>query len=325
MPVAAELEVGEEGLRDEIRGEDGAADLEGAAGDFLVDSEEVPGSPGPLAMPAWTSKAGLLPSNTRNKARSAATSSKTISAIRARRRCVMVFCGRCPCLTIQRSGVRFSHSCVLPRESPRIGPRHSRPAAPPVEEASMTKIARSWGSCACADMGRFQQKPTLADALKRARVLAIPETAVRSTGPWPRKLRRDPGAAGRDPNDQARSCGRTRCLPHRRRRREARLRALGRGAPEGGREGLDVPQARGRRLGELATSAPHLLYALYRLLKDDWLGLDAAGFREGQGRRRRVSRLEAATTTWPTEARSGGYDPEASSASWPVSASATSP
>ena len=55
MPVAAELEVGEEGLLDEIRDEDGAADLEGPARDGFVDPR---GDPGP-ARPAFDAPRGL--------------------------------------------------------------------------------------------------------------------------------------------------------------------------------------------------------------------------------------------------------------------------
>src|SRR4030042_59726 len=44
--------------------------------------------------------------------------------------------------------------------------------------------------------------------------------------------------------------------------------------------------------GELTTSAPHLLYALFSLLNEDWLGLDAAGFENGKVVVPRFSRLE---------------------------------
>ena len=65
--------------------------------------------------------------------------------------------------------------------------------------------------------------------------------------------------------------------------------------------------------GQLVASAPHLLYALYRLLKDDWLGLDAAGFAKGRVVVPRFTRLEGGDNYLANPKRAAaGYDPEAS-------------
>ncbi|MBP1770539.1 MAG: hypothetical protein H6P96_1157, partial [Candidatus Aminicenantes bacterium] len=65
--------------------------------------------------------------------------------------------------------------------------------------------------------------------------------------------------------------------------------------------------------GQLVASAPHLLYSLYRLLKDDWLGLDAAGFAKGRMVVPRFTRLEGGDNYLANPKRTAvGYDPEAS-------------
>jgi hypothetical protein len=65
--------------------------------------------------------------------------------------------------------------------------------------------------------------------------------------------------------------------------------------------------------GELTTSAPHLLYALYRLLKDDWAARDAAGFEKGKIVVPAFSRLEGGDNYLANPKRVAvGYDPEAS-------------
>jgi hypothetical protein len=65
--------------------------------------------------------------------------------------------------------------------------------------------------------------------------------------------------------------------------------------------------------GELTTSAPHLLYALYRLLKDDWAALDAAGFEKGKTVIPAFSRLEGGDNYLANPKRvAAGYDAEAS-------------
>ncbi len=65
--------------------------------------------------------------------------------------------------------------------------------------------------------------------------------------------------------------------------------------------------------GELTTSAPHLLYALYRLLTDDWLGLDAAALEKGKLVVPAFSRLEGGDNYLANPKRvAAGYDAEAS-------------
>ncbi len=65
--------------------------------------------------------------------------------------------------------------------------------------------------------------------------------------------------------------------------------------------------------GELTTSAPHLLYALYTLLKEDWLGLDAGGFENGKVVVPRFSRLEGGDNYLANPKRvAAGYDAERS-------------
>ena len=65
--------------------------------------------------------------------------------------------------------------------------------------------------------------------------------------------------------------------------------------------------------GALTASAPHLLYALYALLRDDWLGLDAAGFAGGRIVVPAFTRLEGGDNYLANPKRvAAGYDPEAS-------------
>jgi hypothetical protein len=65
--------------------------------------------------------------------------------------------------------------------------------------------------------------------------------------------------------------------------------------------------------GELTTSAPHLLYALYGLLKEDWLALETAQFEKGKVVYPRFSRLEGGDNYLANPKRvAAGYDPEAS-------------
>jgi hypothetical protein len=65
--------------------------------------------------------------------------------------------------------------------------------------------------------------------------------------------------------------------------------------------------------GELSTSAPHLLYALYCLLKEDWLALETAGFEKGKVVHPRFARLEGGDNYLANPKRvAAGYDPEAS-------------
>ncbi|HOW87008.1 MAG TPA: hypothetical protein P5119_13515 [Candidatus Aminicenantes bacterium] len=65
--------------------------------------------------------------------------------------------------------------------------------------------------------------------------------------------------------------------------------------------------------GQLAVSAPHLLYALYRLLDEDWMRLPASGFQVGRLIVPRFSRLEGGDNYLANPKRAAaGYDAEAS-------------
>lgn len=65
--------------------------------------------------------------------------------------------------------------------------------------------------------------------------------------------------------------------------------------------------------GELAASAPHLLYALYCLVKEDWLDRDAAEFAAGKLVSPRFARLEGGDNYLANPKRiARGYDPESS-------------
>jgi hypothetical protein len=65
--------------------------------------------------------------------------------------------------------------------------------------------------------------------------------------------------------------------------------------------------------GELTTSAPHLLYALYCLLKEDWLAAETAEFEKGKFILPRFSRLEGGDNYLANPKRvAAGYDAERS-------------
>lgn len=65
--------------------------------------------------------------------------------------------------------------------------------------------------------------------------------------------------------------------------------------------------------GELTCSAPHLLYALFRMVDDDWPGLEAGEFEKGRLVRPRFSRLEGGDNYLANPKRvAAGYDAEAS-------------
>lgn len=65
--------------------------------------------------------------------------------------------------------------------------------------------------------------------------------------------------------------------------------------------------------GDLVSSAPHLLYALFRLLDDDWRGLEAGEFEKGRFVWPRFSRLEGGDNYLANPKRvAAGYDAEAS-------------
>ncbi len=159
------------------------------------------------------------------------------------------------------------------------------------------------------------KEPSVAEALKRVRVIATPESGRPVDRTVAEELRRA-------------------LAP------QAEIRAFGPGAligPASGAfriavagEGLaagpgpeDLRQAGGKswmflRLGpdgsgELTASAPHLLFALFSLLEDDWLGLGASGFEKGRLVRPRFSRLEGGDNYLANPKRvAAGYDAEAS-------------
>lgn len=178
----------------------------------------------------------------------------------------------------------------------------------------MTKIAAVLGVlCLFGHAFAGQQKPSVAEALKKTRVLAVPETGRPVDRTVAEELR---GALA--PQAEVRTVKPGEALgagvfriavadetlaagpaP------EALRRAPGKGwmflklAPDGS--------------GELTTSAPHLLYALYRLLADDWAGLDAAEFEKGRIVHPAFSRLEGGDNYLANPKRvAAGYDAEAS-------------
>jgi hypothetical protein len=178
----------------------------------------------------------------------------------------------------------------------------------------MTKIAAAIGIfCLCGFSFVSGQKPTVSDALKKARVLAIPEGGRPVDRTVAEELRADlapqaevrsvrpgdgagPGVLRIAVADEKLAAGPS---------AEAIKKAAGKGwmyvrlAPDGA--------------GELTTSAPHLLYALYRLLADDWLGLDAAALERGKFVVPAFSRLEGGDNYLANPKRvAAGYDAEAS-------------
>jgi len=178
----------------------------------------------------------------------------------------------------------------------------------------MTKIAAAIGIfCLCGFSFVSGQKPTVSDALKKARVLAIPEGGRPVDRTVAEELRADlapqaevrsvrpgdgagPGVLRIAVADEKLAAGPS---------AEAIKKAAGKGwmyvrlAPDGA--------------GELTTSAPHLLYALYRLLVDDWLGLDAAALERGKFVVPAFSRLEGGDNYLANPKRvAAGYDAEAS-------------
>jgi len=168
-----------------------------------------------------------------------------------------------------------------------------------------------WGALGAAFSAG--KKPLVSDALKNVRVLAIPGSGRPVDRTVAEAIRRD-------------------LAP------QAEIKAFGPGGEEGkgvlriavadeklaaGPSPGALGQAGGKdwmflRLaedgsGELSTSAPHLLYALYCLLKEDWLALESAGFEKGKVVHPRFSRLEGGDNYLANPKRvAAGYDPEAS-------------
>ncbi|MBE0711012.1 MAG: hypothetical protein IH583_01420, partial [Candidatus Aminicenantes bacterium] len=178
----------------------------------------------------------------------------------------------------------------------------------------MAKFVALLGALSLLGFGfAAEREPTVADALKNVRVLAVPASARPVDRTVAEEFRRDlapqakikavaPGVApekgvlriaiadekfltGPSPNALLKTGGKSWMF--------LKL------APDGS--------------GELTTSAPHLLYALYTLLKEDWLGLDAAGFENGRVVVPRFSRLEGGDNYLANPKRvAAGYDAERS-------------
>ena len=178
----------------------------------------------------------------------------------------------------------------------------------------MTKIAAILGIlCLCGYGFASQQKPTLAEALKKVRVLAVPETGRPVDRTVAGELRRDlaPQAEIREvgPGDSLGPGVFRIAVADEKLAAGPSPEALGAGASKGWMFARLAPDG----TGELTTSTPHLLYALYRLLKDDWAALDAAGFEKGKLIVPAFSRLEGGDNYLANPKRvAAGYDPEAS-------------
>jgi len=178
----------------------------------------------------------------------------------------------------------------------------------------MTKIAAVLGIlCLFGSAFAAQQKPSVAEALKKTRVLAIPENGRPVDRTVAEELRRElaPQAQVRSAGpDEAAGPGIVRVAvadeklaagpsPEAQRRAAGKDWMFFRLAPDGS--------------GELVASAPHLLYALYRLVKDDWAGLDTAGFEKGKVVSPAFSRLEGGDNYLANPKRvAEGYDAETS-------------
>ena len=158
-----------------------------------------------------------------------------------------------------------------------------------------------------------QQKPSVAETLKKTRVLAVPEDGRPVDRTVAEELR---GALA--PQAEVRSVKPGEPLGAGVFRIAVADEKLAAGpAPEalrkiGGKPWMFLKLA-SDGAGELVTSAPHLLYALGRLVQDDWAGLDAAGFEKGKLVHPAFSRLEGGDNYLANPKRvAAGYDAEAS-------------
>lgn len=178
----------------------------------------------------------------------------------------------------------------------------------------MTKTAALLGIlCFCGFGFASGEKPKVADALRRTRVLAIPDggrpvdrTAAEEirSGPAPQAEVRTVRPGEADGPGVLRVAVADEKL------------ALGPAADAVRKAaGKDWMYARlaSDGSGELVASAPHLLYALSRLLADDWLGLDAAALERGRFVVPAFTRLEGGDNYLANPKRvAAGYDAEAS-------------
>lgn len=178
----------------------------------------------------------------------------------------------------------------------------------------MAKIATILGALSLFGLGfAAERKPTVVDALKNARALAVPANGRPVDRTVAEEFRRD-------------------LAP------QAEIQAMGTGRGDGkgvfriavadekfaaGPTPEALRKAGGKSwmflkldpdgTGELTTSAPHLLFALFSLLQDNWLGLDAAGFEKGKIVVPRFSRLEGGDNYLANPKRvAAGYDAERS-------------
>ena len=178
----------------------------------------------------------------------------------------------------------------------------------------MIKFVALLGALSLLGLGfAAERRPTVADALKNVRVLAIPANGRPVDRTVAEEFHRDlapqaeietPGQAGRNEKGVMRIA-------------IADEKFLAGPSPDalresGGKSWMSLKIAPDGS-GELTTSAPHLLYALYSLLKEDWLGLDAAGFENGKVVVPRFSRLEGGDNYLANPKRvAAGYDAERS-------------
>jgi hypothetical protein len=158
-----------------------------------------------------------------------------------------------------------------------------------------------------------ERKPSVAEALKNVRILAIPSTGRPVDRTVAEEFRRDL-APQAELKTVARRGGDAKGVFHI---------AIADEQLASGPSSAAIREAGGRSWmflklspdgsGELTTSAPHLLYALYSLLKEDWLALDAAGFANGKVLVPRFARLEGGDNYLANPKRvAAGYDPERS-------------
>lgn len=178
----------------------------------------------------------------------------------------------------------------------------------------MAKFVALLGTLSLLGFGfAAERRPTVADALKNVRVLAVPANGRPVDRTVAEEFHRDlapqaeietPGQAGRNEKGVMRIA-------------IADEKFLTGPSPdalrESGGKGWMFLKLAPDGSGELTTSAPHLLYALYSLLKEDWLGLDAAGFENGKVVVPRFSRLEGGDNYLANPKRvAAGYDAERS-------------
>ena len=179
----------------------------------------------------------------------------------------------------------------------------------------MEKIAAILSGLCLFGLGfAAERKPAVADALKNARVLAVPANGRPVDRTVAEEFRRDLAPQAEIRTLVSGSGGKERGLL---RIAVADEKFLDGPPPDalrkaGGKSWMFLKLGPDGS-GELTTSAPHLLYALYRLLKDDWLRLDAAGFENGKFVVPRFSRLEGGDNYLANPKRAAaGYDAERS-------------